>query len=308
MYFNSSIQFFDSYSKFFKEIDRVVSRAPATPHPYTRQGVTGEIKPERSIFSPRLGGRCEITSYNDAKHEKKVCPTCGGSFFRDIKHADCICPECGTIFDGILKTFNELEDTQHPSTSDSSGEDEEFYDPMFNIHRIIKLPEAEEKLKKTHLDECMDCIVGYHDDIVAGLPTIKINHCVTLNYCRKTGESWFGRTLIRTDPRNPRKKEFFCIICYNANKNQPYRNKISWHYIQIKKTKRAGYNEQAVLTAVTANPGRSINDIVNYCRAYFVNGNFSYGNVYNIIKQYTKRGKIRLVKGGIKNKTEVYRC
>jgi len=91
------------------------------------------------------------------------------------------------------------------------------------------------------------------------------------------------------------------LVCWKANAGQPYRNRKSWHHIKKKDTKQRGYNEQAVLTAITAKRGRSISDIAEFCRANFKDGKFSYGNVHKIIKQYETRGMVAVVDGGYKN-------
>ena len=101
------------------------------------------------------------------------------------------------------------------------------------------------------------------------------------------------------------KKEFYCQICANAHKGEPYADKHCWHYIKIKDTRQRGYCEQAVLTAIAANTGKSKRNIAEYCRTYFRGGSFSDGNVSDIIEDYRRRGMINLVGGGYKARYKV---
>jgi hypothetical protein len=140
---------------------------------------------------------------------------------------------------------------------------------------------------------------------------------VTLQQCTKTGKSFYARPLIRTDPKNPSKKEFFCVICLKANRGKPYRNRLSWHYIP---TSRRGYEEQAVLTAIAANPGANLSRIAEYCQTRFLAGetykkgnstrykkfNFTNSNVNDIIYGYRARGMIFIGYSGYKNGKNVY--
>jgi len=220
-------------------------------------------------------------------------------------HGDLICSKCGLIFDH-LNAFIPSENHQGPDNSDhrgnNGGESGDTRDPIYSIFNIKRLDKLESKVRKMMPDKDRDKIVDSKTmKITTTRFNMEIGKDVTKNYCRETGTYWFGRALIRTDLHHPETKHIFCLVCWKANAGQPYRNRKSWHHIKKKDTKQRGYNEQAVLTAITAKRGRSISDIAEFCWANFKDGKFSYGNVHKIIKQYETRGMVAVVDGGYKN-------
>ena len=184
-----------------------------------------------------------------------------------------------------------------------TGEQLEIDDSYSTYDRVVAAMYSnpdKNKNKKNRLDSGNDSSnVGYTN--IPSNPNMKIMKDVTLHSCTKTGLSFFARPLIRTDPVTG-KKEFFCLICSKDNEGDPHGAKKSWHYIKKNNYKLPGYTEQAILTAIRANPEKTKSDITKYCVDNFkVYGKYSYGNVNHIIELYKDRGMIQIVDGNYKN-------
>jgi len=185
-----------------------------------------------------------------------------------------------------------------------TGDQLETEDSYSTYDRVIAAMYSEDdphkdKTKTNRLDSGTDSNAGYTK--IPTNPNMRIMKDVTLHCCTKTGLSFFARPLIRTDPATGR-KEFFCLICWKDNVNNPYRSRKSWHYLKKSNYKILGYTEQAVLTAIWANPDKSKSQITKFCQYNFkVYGKYSYGNVNHIIDFYKDRGMIKIVDGNYKN-------
>ena len=234
-------------------------------------------------------------------------------FYKDEKHAEYVCSWCGLVLErSIIKTLTPSENRQKPDNSDYKYKSKKWGagDPIYNqlygqreLEKIDKLLEAWNWKRDIVTDEKSYIQRSEKDKQDKWNITTLPN--VTLQYCT-SGESFYGHPIIRMDPEHPKKKEFYCQICAKAHEGEPYADKHCWHYIKIKDIRQRGYNEQAILTAIAANPGKSISDIAKFCQANFKGGNFSYGNVYNKIMDYLSRGKVCVFEGGHKNNKVVY--
>lgn len=330
---------------YFRELERATIRAThARPYPHIRQGCTGKLDEGHLRPAPATGRihkafhkeplKCPVCKdkifparlhrssnrvYHPGKHPYTEIAGPGydrAYIYRDY-HGDLICSHCDIIleYNSLIKTRRLPENLQKPDNSDHRGNDGgergRTYDPLYGMAYIKKLQDLEPLITKMDPDKDRDKIVDSRGmKKITSKPNMEIGKYPTLNYCTKKGEtwgqSWYGRALVRTDPNHPKTKHLFCLICWKANEGKPYRNSKSWHHIRKKQTKQNGYNEQAVLTAIAADPGKSKSDIANYCQTHFVDGKFSIGNVSDIIEYYRGRGMVYIEDVGYKNTKRVY--
>jgi len=220
---------------------------------------TGKL-PEPRVTSHRNSKRVTVWT-KEGSRTKIASPEINLPYIKRDNRGDLVCTWCGLILDDPYNVYRSSENHQMPDNSDLCEDDTNHYESE------EREPEAGQK------------------------PTIHRGMYPVMQHCTKTGQSFFARELVRTDPVT-KKREYLCMICSGKGKR-------AWHYWPVGKS--LGYKEQATLTAISVtseerraiglNPP-SITDVHDFANGHFVIEKMSYSTIRDIIKSYERRGWI----------------